>query len=140
MRIEAPLNNPQDLLAYPLLSIDWLPKFASPPSWRDWFKAQQVDCEGLRDGYRVYSLSAMAIHAAQAGQGVVLAQYSMVADALAQGRLVMPFPYGLPLPSAYFLVGAKGAFDNAHCRDFHRWMVARGREQMVASQRLLGSD
>lgn len=55
----------------------------------------------------------MAIHAALAGQGVVLAQYSMVADELAQGRLIMPFAHGLPLPSAYFLVGAKGAFDRA---------------------------
>lgn len=137
LRADAPLQSPKDLLAYPLLSIDWLPKFASPPSWRDWFKARQVDCEGLRDGYRVYSLSAMAIQAAQAGQGVVLAQYSMVADALAQGRLIMPFAQGLALPSAYFLVSAKGAFDKEHCRDFHRWMVARGREQMVASQRLL---
>ena len=36
----------------------------------------------------------------------------------------MPFAHGLPLPSAYFLVGAKGAFDKAYCRDFHRWMVA----------------
>ncbi|MEC4168823.1 MULTISPECIES: LysR substrate-binding domain-containing protein [unclassified Pseudomonas] len=137
LRADAALNSPKDLLAYPLLSIDWLPKFASPPSWRDWFKDRRVDCEGLRDGYRVYSLSSMAIHAALAGQGVVLAQYSMVADALAQGRLIMPFAHGLPLPSAYFLVGAKGAFDKAHCRDFHRWMVAKGREQRVASQRLL---
>ena len=127
-------------MAYPLLSIDWLPKFASPPSWRDWFKSQGVDCEGVRDGYRVYSLSAMAIQAALAGQGMVLAQYSMVADALAQGRLMMPFSHALAMPSPYFLVGAKGAFDKAHCRDFHRWMVARGREQGVASQRLLGGE
>lgn len=140
VRAEAPLHQPQDLMAYPLLSIDWLPKFASPPSWRDWFKSQGVDCEGVRDGYRVYSLSAMAIQAALAGQGMVLAQYSMVADALAQGRLMMPFSHALAMPSPYFLVGAKGAFDKAHCRDFHRWMVARGREQGVASQRLLGGE
>ena len=137
LRPDVLLNKPADLLAYPLLSIDWLPKFASPPSWRDWFKAQQVDCESIRDGYRVYSLSAMAIQAALAGQGVVLAQYSMVADALSDGRLIRPFARALPLPSAYFLVGAKGAFDKAHCRDFHRWIVARGREQMVINQRLL---
>ena len=61
-------------------------------------------------------------------------------DALAEGRLLMPFSHALAMPSPYFLVGAKGAFDKAHCRDFHRWMVARGREQGVASQRLLERD
>lgn len=137
---DRPLDTPADLLAYPLLSIDWLPKFASPPSWRDWFTAQAVDCSSLRDGYRVYSLSSMAIQAALSGQGVVLAQCSMIAGALADGRLIMPFAHALPMPSSYLLVGAKGAFDNAHCRDFHRWLVARGREQMLINQQLLAGS
>lgn len=137
LRGDAPLRSPADLLNYPLLSIDWLPKFASPPSWRDWFDAQHVDHSQLRDGYRVYSLSSMAIQAAVSGQGVVLAQCSMIANSLADGRLIMPFARGLPLPSPYFLVGAKDAFDKAHCRDFHRWLVSRGRDQMLINEHLL---
>lgn len=137
LRGDAPLRSPADLLNYPLLSIDWLPKFASPPSWRDWFDAQHVNHSQLRDGYRVYSLSSMAIQAAVSGQGVVLAQCSMIANSLADGRLIMPFARGLPLPSPYFLVGAKDAFDKAHCRDFHRWLVSRGRDQMLINEQLL---
>ena len=137
LRGDAPLRSPADLLNYPLLSIDWLPKFASPPSWRDWFDAQHVDHSQLRDGYRVYSLSSMAIQAAVSGQGVVLAQCSMIANSLADGRLIMPFARGLPLPSPYFLVGAKDAFDKAHCREFHRWLVSRGRDQMLINEHLL---
>lgn len=137
LRGDAPLRSPADLLNYPLLSIDWLPKFASPPSWRDWFDAQHVDHSQLRDGYRVYSLSSMAIQAAVSGQGVVLAQCSMIANSLADGRLIMPFARGLPLPSPYFLVGAKDAFDKAHCREFHRWLVSRGRDQMLINEQLL---
>ena len=137
LRGDAPLRSPADLLNYPLLSIDWLPKFASPPSWRDWFDAQHVNHSQLRDGYRVYSLSSMAIQAAVSGQGVVLAQCSMIANSLADGRLIMPFAQGLPLPSPYFLVGAKDAFDKAHCRDFHRWLVSRGRDQMLINEQLL---
>ncbi|MHA6126455.1 LysR substrate-binding domain-containing protein [Pseudomonas fluorescens group sp. PF-1] len=137
LRGDAPLRSPADLLNYPLLSIDWLPKFASPPSWRDWFDAQHVDHSQLRDGYRVYSLSSMAIQAAVSGQGVVLAQCSMIANSLADGRLIMPFAQGLPLPSPYFLVGAKDAFDKAHCREFHRWLVSRGRDQMLINEHLL---
>lgn len=137
LRGDAPLHSPADLLNYPLLSIDWLPKFASPPSWRDWFDAQHVDHSQLRDGYRVYSLSSMAVQAAVSGQGVVLAQCSMIANSLADERLIMPFARGLPLPSPYFLVGAKDAFDKAHCRDFHRWLVSRGRDQMLINEQLL---
>ena len=137
LRGDAPLRSPADLLNYPLLSIDWLPKFASPPSWRDWFDAQHVDHSQLRDGYRVYSLSSMAIQAAVSGQGVVLAQCSMIANSLADERLIMPFARGLPLPSPYFLVGAKDAFDKAHCREFHRWLVSRGRDQMLINEHLL---
>ena len=107
LRADAPLRTPADLLAYSLLSIDWLPKFASPPSWRDWFSAQQVDYSQIRDGYRVYSLSSMAIQAAVSGQGVVLAQCSMIADALADGRLIMPFARGCHYPRRIFWWGPK---------------------------------
>ena len=79
----------------------------------------------------------MAIQAAVSGQGVVLAQCSMIANSLADERLIMPFARGLPLPSPYFLVGAKDAFDKAHCRDFHRWLVSRGRDQMLINEQLL---
>ncbi|WP_375740315.1 LysR substrate-binding domain-containing protein [Pseudomonas boanensis] len=138
LRADAPLLTPADLLGYPLLSIDWLPKFVSPPSWRDWFTAQQVDCSQMHDGYRVFSLAYVAIQAAIDGQGIVLGQCSMIADDLAAGRLIMPFPRALPLPTSYFLIGSKSAFGKEHCRDFHRWLVTRGREQTAINARLLG--
>jgi LysR family glycine cleavage system transcriptional activator len=116
-------------MVYPLLSIDWLPKFASPPSWRDWFKANSVECSQLHDSHRVFSLSAVAIQAAIAGQGFVLAQYSMIEQDIEAGRLVMPLSRPLPMPASYFLTWTKSAFDHDHCRQFHRWLVARGREQ-----------
>lgn len=120
---------PASLMVYPLLSIDWLPKFASPPSWRDWFKANSVECSQLHDSHRVFSLSAVAIQAAIAGQGFVLAQYSMIEQDIEAGRLVMPLSRPLPMPASYFLTWTKSAFDHDHCRQFHRWLVARGREQ-----------
>ncbi|MDN7140935.1 LysR family transcriptional regulator [Pseudomonas sp. JQ170] len=138
LRANTPLRSPADLLAYPLLSIDWLPKFVSPPSWRDWFAAQQVECPHLRQSYRVFSLSYMALQAAVRGQGIALGQCSMIADELASGRLIMPFPKALPMPTSYFLVSSKSAYEKAHCRDFQRWLIARGREQMSINARLLG--
>lgn len=128
---------PAELMSYPLLSIDWLPKFASPPSWRDWFKANAVDCAQLHDSHRVFSLSAVAIQAAIDGQGIVLAQHSMIAQDIAAGRLVIPVCQPLPMPASYFLTWTKSAFDYEHCRQFHRWLVARGREQSERNMALL---
>ncbi|MCO8169355.1 LysR substrate-binding domain-containing protein [Pseudomonas sp. 21LCFQ02] len=131
---------PNELLNYPLLAIDWLPKFASPPSWRDWFESTGVDLARLQDARRVFSLSAMAIEAALAGQGFVLAQYSMVANDLEAGRLLMPVRHALPLPAAYYLTWTKSAFDKEHCRRFHRWLLARGKEQSHGIEALLAAS
>jgi LysR family glycine cleavage system transcriptional activator len=135
---DAPLRTPADLLAYPLLSIDWLPKYVSPPSWRDWFAAQDVNCSELRDGHRVFSLSYMAVQAAVRGQGIALGQCSMIGEELATGSLIIPFSKALQMPTPYYLVSSKSAYSKAHCRDFHRWLVARGREQTTTNERLLG--
>jgi LysR family glycine cleavage system transcriptional activator len=132
----APLANPADILAYPLLSIDWLPKFSSPPSWRDWGMANEIDCTNLRDNRIVFSLSSVAIQAPIEAQGFVLAQTSMIADDVAAGRLIVPFPLGVPLLSPYFLTWQPRVFDQHHCRVFHRWLLTQGREQRALNDRL----
>ncbi|WP_226506201.1 LysR substrate-binding domain-containing protein [Pseudomonas sp. MWU16-30317] len=133
---QAPIIHAEQLLEYPLLSVDWLPSFASPPSWRDWFDAQQVDCATLNDGHRVFSLSSMAIQAAIENRGFVLAQYAMVCADLEAGHLVMPLARPLFLPSSYYLIWSNNAFEKPWGRDFHRWLVARGKDQHEANQRL----
>jgi len=133
----APPGSPADLLAYPLISVDWLPKFASPPSWREWFVANGVDCGDIDENHLVFSLSSVAIQAAIDGYGFTLAQSSMIGDDLAAGRLVMPFALGLPLPSPYYLTWKPNAFDRPHCRHFHRWLVTRGKEQQQRNESML---
>ncbi len=131
-----PITAAEQILDYPLLSVDWLPSFASPPSWRDWFAEQQVDCPQLRDGHRVFSLSSMAIQAAIENRGFALAQYSMVRADLQAGLLHIPLARPLFLLSSYYLTWSSSAFDKAWCRDFHRWLIARGKEQHELNQRL----
>lgn len=133
---EFPLEEPKDILQYPLLSIDWLPKFSSPPSWQDWFENNQVESNYTNGSYRVYSLSAMAIQAAVEGQGFVLAQYAMASREIEAGRLISPFPSPLSLPSSYYLTWPSRVFNNRHCRQFHRWIIAQGKKQSVATQAL----
>ncbi|PCE26859.1 LysR family transcriptional regulator [Paraburkholderia acidicola] len=131
------LTAPADLLPHPLIAVDWLPKFTSPPSWRDWFEANGVDCSTLPNPRHVYSLSSVAIQAAIDGHGFALAQSSMICDDVAAGRLVVPFKLGLPLPWPYFLTWKKSAFDQPQCRSFHRWLLTRAREQQQINDAML---
>jgi LysR family glycine cleavage system transcriptional activator len=137
LRPDAPLTTPADILAYPLIAVDWLPKFASPPSWQEWFEANQVDWTALHNPRRVFSLSSVAIQAAIDGHGFVLAQSSMICDDVAAGRLVIPFKRGFPLPWPYFLTWRKSTFDRSQCRSFHRWLLTRGKEQQQVNDRML---
>ncbi|BBU31122.1 LysR family transcriptional regulator [Burkholderia sp. THE68] len=140
LREDAPLATPADILAYPLIAVDWQPKFASPPSWRDWFRANGVDEADngrVNDSRQVHSLSSVAIQAAIDGHGFVLAQSSMICDDLAAGRLVMPFALGLALPGPYFLTWRPHTFDKAHCRSFHRWLLTQAKEQQQLNDSLL---
>lgn len=116
----------------PLLSIDWQPKFSSPPSWRDWFFATSQEFPGNIHGHRVYSLSSLAIAAATAREGVVLAQYSMIQSEIASGQLTTPLLKPLWMPSTYYLTWRASAFDTEYGRDFQRWLLQKGREQMQA--------
>ncbi|CAN7737653.1 LysR substrate-binding domain-containing protein [Caballeronia sp. LjRoot34] len=132
-----PIRKPADILEYPLISVDWGPKFVSPPMWRDWFDANHVDSGELDDKRRVFTLASVAIQAAIDGQGFVLAQYSLIRDDLAGGRLVVPLPTGLSLPWPYFLTWKSNTFDRQHCRSFHRWILTHSKEQQQINDCML---
>lgn len=139
LRPNAALNAPADILRYPLLATDWRPKFASPPSWADWFAACGVEAQQVsaQPHYRTFSLSHMTIESALAGQGFALAQCAMVYADVRAGRLLMPFRHALPLPRPYVLTWWPDTFHKPQCRAFHRWLVARGKRQTALNQALL---
>ncbi|RQS14999.1 LysR substrate-binding domain-containing protein [Burkholderia sp. Bp8998] len=137
LRDRSPLAAPADLLPFPLITIDWQPKFASPPSWQAWFDAHGVDASMAAPVRHAFSLSSVAIQAAVDGHGFVLAQSSMICDDVAAGRLVVPLASGLPLPWPYFVAWKKSAFDKPECRSFHRWLLMRAREQQQVSDALV---
>ncbi|WP_341668381.1 LysR substrate-binding domain-containing protein [Alcaligenes sp. SDU_A2] len=135
------LRHPRDLLAYPLLSSDWQPRFTSPPSWQEWFRAAGVDSgTSPLDRFRIFSLSHMAIDAAVAGQGFVLAQCSMIEREVRTSQLTIPFSLSLPLPWPYVLSWRAGIVESSDLRDFHRWLLNRGRQQENRNQDLLAHN
>ncbi|MGP9798265.1 LysR substrate-binding domain-containing protein [Halomonas sp. 86] len=99
---------PEDLLAQPLLSVEWhrhTPAFSPVPSWSEWFNSVGVKNHHLPTPMQ-YSLYSLALDQAIAGQGVVLASYPLIADRLASGVLVRPFKekYALVSRFAYDLI------------------------------------
>ncbi len=121
------LHDPAQILAYPLIGIDWAPDFVSPPTWADWLRLAGVESAAARPTM-AFTLSAQAIDAAIDGRGFVLAQLSMVAEDMRRGRLVAPFDLRLTMPQPYWLAWGTGTLNRELAQQLQRWLIARGRE------------
>jgi len=117
---------PDDLLRFPLLWIDWGAEFVATPTWRDWFALAGVAYDRVRCDL-TFSLSSAAIDAAIDGRGLVLTQHSMVASALNSGSLVRLSDRNLPLPEPYFLAWNGSALDKPMGAAFHSWLRGEAR-------------
>ena len=110
-----PLKEPGDLANYTLLHDEM------PVDWRDWLAAVGCDTVNPERGPG-YSHSNLVLLAARAGEGVALGRSVMVADDLAEGRLVRPFDFALPAPQAYYLACVEGEEDRPKVRAFRDWL------------------
>lgn len=128
-----PLETPADLLRLPLLQVAWAARYErfDPPSWSAWATTHGIDAPPA-PGALSFALTASAIDAAVAGQGVVLGQIAMMQDELASGRLVIPFDLRLPLSAPYSLRWSRAALEKPGGRAFRDWLLARGRKQAQA--------
>jgi LysR family glycine cleavage system transcriptional activator len=76
-----------------------------------------------------FSNGSMALDAAIAGHGVVLAYSTLAAADIAAGKLVRLFSLALADQFAYYIVTAPGALERPKVRAFHDWL----REEADAS-------
>lgn len=79
-------------------------------------------------------LADLAIGAALAGQGYVVADTFLAADALKAGRLVAPFHLKV-LQNSYYLVFAEGKRLSRPARDFRDWLVREATAAGVEDRR-----
>lgn len=120
---QRPLAVPEDLRHHALIHDDTLRPDGGPPwGWTDWLRAAGV---GGVDGTRGLRLSnaVLAIDAALAGRGVLLAARPFVAEHLRAGRLVAPLALDLPAPFAYHLLSAPGARPGEAVAAFRDWLM-----------------
>jgi LysR family glycine cleavage system transcriptional activator len=120
------LLSPVDLLAAPLLHVEWFEPEASfrKLAWERWFNEAGVKTIGGTLCGAHFSHTTIALQLAIAGHGVALASDCLVADAIASGSLVRPFDIPLKIPSDYYLVCANADKDRANVVAFRDWLVA----------------
>jgi len=121
------LTEPVELLNYPLIGVDWGPDIDAPPPWADWLVYNGVT-DAPNRAVSTFSLSSTAVDAAVSGNGIALAQLSMVGEDLATRRLVAPFPARILLmPKPYYLAWGASALAKAGCKEMQRWLLRTGR-------------
>ncbi len=117
-----PLGEPGDLRWHTLLHLDWPPNLGEWPDWSTWLRAAGVDDIDADRGLH-FTDESMALQAAAQGQGVALGNTALVADDLADGRLVWPFELCLPTMFAYYVVSPENAAGDPTIAAFRDWLL-----------------
>ncbi|HJU17332.1 MAG TPA: transcriptional regulator GcvA [Stellaceae bacterium] len=116
-----PLRTPEDLRHHALIHDRAIDRDPLAPTWPMWLKAAGVRDVPAEAGLS-FSASHLALDAAIAGHGVVLAYSTIAAADLAAGRLVRLFSLALPDLFAYYVVTAPGALERPKVRAFRDWL------------------
>jgi LysR family glycine cleavage system transcriptional activator len=116
-----PLRTPADLPAQALIHDQAIERDTLAPTWSMWLKAAGVEDVPTATGLSFNNMH-LALDAAIAGHGVVLAQSTIAAGDLAAGRLIRLFTLALPDPFAYYIVTAPGALERPKVRAFRNWL------------------
>jgi LysR family transcriptional regulator, glycine cleavage system transcriptional activator len=126
---EKPLAQPKDLLRHTLIHLDYEAQGVVWPNWKMWMLAAGIsdfdDKRGLHFGQ-----TSLTVQAAIDGHGVALGDSNLVADDLAEGRLVKPFELSLRAPSqfAYHVVSPMDTTNNPLVEAFRQWALSEAKE------------
>lgn len=128
---DPPLRVPADMRHQVLLHDDATANERSGPSWEDWFRLAGVGGVDTKAGPH-FGDSGMVYVAALDGLGVALASRPLVANAIAQGRLVAPFDIAVGQNYAYYLVIAESIFNRPAVQAFRQWLLEEARTEAPA--------
>jgi len=122
------IQRPDDLLTATLLEDEshaWDPAF---PDWETWLASL-----GVKGPMRVrhFGDASLVSQAAETGLGVGLVWYSLVADALRDGRLVRLFGSTLPTNHGYHIVYPPKRALVPKVIAFSQWMKEKAKEQLA---------
>lgn len=124
-RLAGELERPGDLTKFTLIHDDSSRGDESCPDWSMWLKAAGVQDVDAARGPR-FNQSSLALEAAAAGRGVVLAKRALAQADLDSGRLIAPFAMITPIDFAYYVVHPPGRARSRAARRFIEWLTEQG--------------
>jgi len=123
------LRAPADLAGHALIH-----GLQTPNAWREWLRAAGVpDLEPKRNV--TYDHVALALAAAEAGQGVALSTPILCGRRLAEGKLVRPFDVSAPATETYHFVCRPDDLRDRRVAAFRDWLVRRVASDASASEK-----
>jgi LysR family glycine cleavage system transcriptional activator len=129
-----PLREPPDLRHHTLLY-----STQPIPNWPDWLNAAGAGDVDITRELR-FENSSNAYRAARDGLGVALGQRLFVAEDIAAGRLVIPFPLSIRSRESYCLVCLETRRTDRRIEAFRNWIGARVAESEAFSQSVLPAN
>jgi LysR family transcriptional regulator, glycine cleavage system transcriptional activator len=124
------LREPADLQRLPLIEMDDHARSGAATSWQRWFESFGVPAPRVAGGKLTFSFVDQAVQAAVRGQGVVLGRTPLLADTVAAGQLLVPFPdMALRTGYHYYLLLHPERAQAPEIVAFTRWLIdefARG--------------
>jgi LysR family glycine cleavage system transcriptional activator len=128
LEADPPLRVPADMRHQVLLHDDAAARERSGPGWEDWFRLAGVTGVDSKAGPH-FGDSGMVYVAALDGLGVALASRPLVANAIAQGRLVAPFDIAVGQNYAYYLVIAESIVKRPAVQAFRQWLLEEAKTE-----------
>lgn len=114
--VAAKLGSPRDLYRAPIVRDS-----NSTLTWEMWLGPLGLDAGKLAEGHS-FTDASLALDAAIAGQGVLLAWPTLAADALRAGTLVAPFRERAETGIGYYLVTSATRREPKTVKDFKAWI------------------
>lgn len=111
-----PLRRAEDLAHHVLLHD------SNNREWSMWLNAAGVRGVNPNRG-PTFSDSGLLLQAAIAGQGVAISRPALIAQDVAEGRLVVPFSLALPSELAYYFVCPERSADSPRIARFRDWLL-----------------
>ncbi len=116
---DAPLRAPRELERHTLIHLTQTPRV-----WRAWLcAAGEPELEPRREVR--YDHVALALAAAESGQGIALGTSLSYESRLREGRLVRPFAQSVPSPENYHFVCRAEGLEDPAIRSLRDWLVER---------------
>jgi LysR family glycine cleavage system transcriptional activator len=90
--------------------------------WEQWFNGVEVHPPAMAGASHFESLS-LSYQAARGDGGVAMGVLALIADDLANGRLVVPFPVVMKTQTTYRLVQGRGRSCDPTVATFRAWLL-----------------